>query len=330
MDIQSHDNRKRRIIRPPEGMPQFYSHLLTEELANVPLTKAQYFASRALQRAISTRITAIIRELLQTTEPLDDTEDTDIDRIVAEPLVSEELFDYLIDNDRLQEFEGNNRVVYELLSNRLVVGVTPSACHGYTAASFTEDLLAWAASGGMRNSLKIGHGACIPLIYLLLTSLVFPWAPGSKKSPNNSFRPTHLQSPPGRHVGTSNVLYPNFTVEVAQSHESWDRLIADANVKHFSPLTEIVVWLGIKIYPSERMRICLLERDTTRGFGALNPPLACTGFIDTTSPCTASIVIPKRLLYYGVPIALIPPTLTLDYVLDLDIIREAIDENFEA
>jgi hypothetical protein len=71
--------------------------------------------------------------------------------------------------------------------------------------------------------------------------LVFPWAVGSKKSPDNSFRPTHLQSPPGVRIGTSNVLYPNFTVEVAKSHESWDRLLAGADEKHFSPLTGVVM-----------------------------------------------------------------------------------------
>jgi hypothetical protein len=81
-----------------------------------------------------------------------------------------------------------------------------------------------------------------------------------------------------------------------------------------------LLWLGIKIHPSERMGVCLLERDTAQGSWALNPPLASTGFIDTTVPSTASIVIPKRLLSHGVPIALIPPTLTPDYVLDLNIL----------
>jgi len=95
-------------------------------------------------------------------------------------------------------------------------------------------------------------------------------------------------------------------------------------------VTGIVVWLGIKIYPLERMRVCLLERDATQGFGALNPPLARTGFIDTTAPCLAFIVIPKCLLYHGVPIALIPPALTPDYILGLEIIRKSINQNFEA
>ena len=100
MDIATHHNRQRRIVRPPGGMPQFYSHRLTEELIEVPLTKDDYLASHAIQRSISTRIIAIARQLLETAEPLDDTEDTDIDCIVAEPLVSESLFDYLIDSDR--------------------------------------------------------------------------------------------------------------------------------------------------------------------------------------------------------------------------------------
>jgi len=116
------------------------------------------------------------------------------------------------------------------------------------------------------------------------------------------------------------VLYPNFTIEVAKSYQSWDRLIANVVTKHFSPMTGIVLWLGIKIHPSERMGVCLLERDTAQGSCALNPPLASTGFIDTTVPCTASIVMPKRLLSHGVPIALIPLTLTPDYVLDLNIL----------
>jgi len=67
-----------------------------------------------------------------------------------------------------------------------------------------------------------------------------------------------------------------------------------------------------------------------KGWGARMPKLACTGFIDTTSPCHASIVLPKRLLYHGVPNVAIPPTQTPDYVLNLEIIRKAIDKNFTA
>ena len=119
-------------------------------------------------------------------------------------------------------------------------------------------------------------------------------------------------------------------MEIAKSHDSWDRLLSDANDKHFSPLTGIVLWLGIKIYNSERMRVCLLERDMVQGYGAVDPPLACIGFIRTDVPCNASITIPKGLIYYGVPNGLMPPTISPDYILDLNIVREAINDNFEA
>jgi hypothetical protein len=163
---------------------------------------------------------------------------------------------------------------------------------------------------------------------LTLTSLGFPWAAGSTKRPNNCFRAANSEKPPRPHTG-ANFWYPNFTIQVAKLHQSWDRLIADVVTKHFSPMTGIVVWLGIKISPSRKMRVCLLERDLVQGFGALDPPpLAHTDFIDVTAPCTESVVIPKRLLYHRVPVALVPPTVTPDNVLDLNIIREAIDECF--
>jgi len=164
----------------------------------------------------------------------------------------------------------------------------------------------------------------------LANFISLPVGRGSKKSPDNSFRPRNLQSPPGRPIGNTNVLSPTFTVQVAKSHESWDRLIADAGTKHFANITGVMVWLGFKIYPTQRMKVCLLERDTVQGFGSLDPPLASTNFIDTTVPCQEQIIIPKRLIFHGVPIALVPPTSTPDYVLDLEIIREAIDTNFGA
>jgi hypothetical protein len=119
-------------------------------------------------------------------------------------------------------------------------------------------------------------------------------------------------------------------VEVAKSHESWDRLRRDADEKHFSAITGIVVFLGIKIYPSKRMRIMLLERDHAQGFGAAHPPLVETGFIDTTTPSPQTIVIPKRLIYYGVAPNSIPPTITPDYNLRLELIRKTIDKYWEA
>lgn len=311
-------------------MPQFLSHRLTEDITNVPLTQEGYLASRTIQKSILTRIETIVRTLTTTAEPNNDSQDGSIDCVVRQYHISESLFDFLIEENHLPDYQGNSRITYELEAYHIVVGIMPSACHDYCASSFTGDLLRWTESGGVMDNMEVGGGARAPLIYLSLTLLVFPWAVGCKKSPDNCFRPAQLQSPPGVHLGNSNVLYPNFTVEVAKSHETWNELLDDADIKHFSALTGIVLWLGIKIYPTRRMRVCLLERDTNNGWGARMPMLACTGYIDTSSPCHASIVLPKRLLYHGVPNASIPPTQTPDYVLNLEIIRKAINKNFTA
>lgn len=111
---------------------------------------------------------------------------------------------------------------------------------------------------------------------------------------------------------------------MGKSHESWDQLLRDADRKHFAAITGVMVYLGIKIFPSKRMRVCLLERDAAQGFGYLDPPLADTGFIDINVPCNMTIVFPKSLIFFGVPPALVPPTVTPDYNLDVDIIRRPI------
>ena len=66
-----------------------------------------------------------------------------------------------------------------------------------------------------------------------------------------------------------------------------------------------------------------------QGYRAVYPPLACIGFVRTDVPCNA-ITIPKRLLSYGVPSGSIPSTNPADYILDLNIVREVINANFEA
>ena len=305
-------------------MPQFYSHRLIEDVTEDPLTIEDYLGSRRTQRLIVAQITAIADLLAKTPETEDDTKDCDIDCVVHEPLVSVHLFDFLIETNHLPEFAGGKRIIYQLVSNKLIVEIMPSLCHDNTAGSFTNDLLRWSESGGVLDCLENGLGGCTTLLYLSLTSLAWLYDGGSKKSPDNSFTPTNLQSPPGKTIGATNVLYPNFTVEVAKSHESWGKLLRDAEEKHFSPLTGVVVYLGIKIYPTQRIRVCLLERDAVQGFGYLNPPLAETGYIDINVPCNITIVIPKRLIFFGVPPALVPPTVTPDYNLDVDIIRRRI------
>ena len=176
MDNTNKRNRNKHARLTGAGVPLFHSLWLSVDVIDAHMTQDQYLASSKTQRSILSQITAIIHKLSTTPEPSDDSNVTNIDCFVSVPLVSEKLFDFLIDNDRLPESYEGGRIVYELDDYRILVGVVPSACHDYAAASFTEDLLFWAASGGVRNSLQIGHGARTPPICLSLTLLVFPWA----------------------------------------------------------------------------------------------------------------------------------------------------------
>jgi hypothetical protein len=128
-----------------------------------------YLQSRTVQKSIFSRIDTIVRTLTTTAEPDDDTQDNNFDCVVAQPLISESLFDFLVNSDRLPEYQGNSRIKYELDAGRLIVSIMPSVCHNYTANSFSIDLCRWTESGGVLDTLKIGGGACIPLIYLSLT-----------------------------------------------------------------------------------------------------------------------------------------------------------------
>lgn len=317
--------------RPPEhkdvkpvraGMPRLYSHWLIGGVTDEALTVEDYLDSRRAQRSLVTQVTAIAERLSST--PEDDDNTVHFDSVVHDPRLSVPLFDFLTETHRLPEFSGGKRIIYQLDANELAVEIMPSFCHDTAAAAITSDLLRWAESGGAVECLDICLGSGTILPFPSLISLAWLYDGGSKKSPDNSFTPSNIQSPPGKTIGTSNVCYPNFTVEVAKSHETWDQLVRDADSKHFAIMTGVMVYLGIKIFPSKRMRICVLERNAIQGFGYLNPPLADTGFIDINNPCNITIVIPKRLIFFGVPPALVPPTVAPDYNLDVDIIRRRV------
>jgi hypothetical protein len=89
-------------------------------------------------------------------EAEDDTEGCHIDCVVHEPLVSVSLFDFLIETNRLPEFCGGKRIIYQLVSNKLAVDIMPSLCHDTAAGSFTNDILRWSESGGVLDCLENG------------------------------------------------------------------------------------------------------------------------------------------------------------------------------
>ena len=161
--------RKTRLV----GIPLFYSHRLTEGAPDGLLTIEAFHSSRNLARGIVERVELIIQTLSTTPQSPDDSTAPAINNTITDLFFSEELFEYLVE-EKLPDSHGAFTVKYELVKNRLVVHIMPSFCHDCTAASFTEDLLLWAASGGVTRSLQVCHGSGTPLISISLTSFSFP------------------------------------------------------------------------------------------------------------------------------------------------------------
>jgi hypothetical protein len=312
-------------------MPPIYSHRLIEAVTEDPLTVEEYLRSHRAQQLLVEQVVAIADVLANTPEEDDiDAQVLRVDCIIHSPLISVPLFDFVIETNRLPEFASGKRIIYGLVSNKLSVQVMPSLCHHAAAGAITNDLIRWSESGGSLNCLEQVLTGGTTLHCLSLTSLAWLFDNQSKKSPDNSFAPTDLQSPPAKTIGNTNVIYPTFTIEVGKSHESWDQLFRDAESKHFAADTSVAVYLGIIIFATKRMKVCLLQRDSVRGFGYLNPPLAQTGFLDINVPCNITIVVPKHLIFFGVPAAMVPVTVTADYHLNVDIIRQRVLKYWQA
>jgi len=111
-------------------------------------------------------------------------------------------------------------------------------------------------------------------------------------------------------LGTQNQMYPNVVIEVSKSHESNADMFNDADVKHFSPLTSVRVWIGLKFTPGYggRMRAMFRLRNHIAGSGTLPGSGATTDYIPLSQPTDIEFIIPKDEVYFGVPPPL-PPTL---------------------
>jgi len=105
-------------------------------------------------------------------------------------------------------------------------------------------------------------------------------------------------------------MYPNVVIEVSKSHESYSEMFDDADIKHFSPLTSVRVWIGIKFTAGYdgRMRAMFRLRDHIAGSGTLAGSGATTDYIPLSMPTNIEFIIPKSEVYFGVPPPL-PPTL---------------------
>ena len=87
----------------------------------------------------------------------------------------------------------------------------------------------------------------------------------------------------------------------------------DPNIKHFSPLTSVRVWIGIKFSPGfgGRMRAMFRLRDHIAGSGILVGSGVTTGYISMSMPTDIEFIIPKSEVYFGVPQPFPPTLLTI-------------------
>ena len=173
---------------------------------------------------------------------------------------------------------------------------------------------------------------------------------GSEKSPDQSFRPLNIQV--GLNLaklvpGSNSIIYPTFAIEVGRSHETYPQLLDDAELKHFSPMTSIQVWLGIKLFTqTARMKVALKVRNNNLGYGSDPTQLIESDKISLLQPTNVEIIVPKNRIYFAVPPAQVPPTSrTLpgpnalpravvpygpidDFIVPLDLIRRHALENW--
>jgi hypothetical protein len=110
------------------------------------------------------------------------------------------------------------------------------------------------------------------------------------------------------HPGT-NIIYPTLVIEIAKTHETYNELLDDCDTKHFSTMTSVRVWVGVKFTPGDggRIRVVWCLRDPVNG-GILANSGASTGYIPINQPTNIQFIIPKAEVFFGSP-APLPLTL---------------------
>lgn len=209
---------------------------------------------------------------------------------VSDLLFPVESYHLLQERNWLPESYGNLRLTYELDSNHLIVHLA-SPAHDAAANAFNFTIVLWSSNGGtgLRALIQLGEGQ-------------WRYAPGAEKSPDQSFIPIALTCPPARVIpGTTNCPYPTIVIEVSKTNESYQQLLDDADIKHFSNDTSIQIWVGVKLFPGYggRMKCMFRLRDQVNG-GTLAGSGASTDFIPLNQPTTAQFIIPKARVFWGV------------------------------
>ena len=244
----------------------------------------------------------------------------------------------------LPEAYDSYRLQYELDHNHLIVHMA-SPVHDAAANSWNDTITLWHTNGGNGASTlrQRGQGRITHFKRYILTFPEYRWMAGSEKSPDQSFVPCSILSPPSLIIpGTIAAPYPTMVIEVCKTHESYNDLFDDAAIKHFSAQTSVQVWIGVKLYDGHggRFRCMFRLRDPINN-GILAGSGASTDFLSIHQPTNIEFVIPKSEIFWGVnpplpptrsivpgPNALPPPqapgTPNDDLVLSLEVLRDAV------
>ena len=178
----------------------------------------------------------------------------------------------------------------------------------------------------------------------MLTFPEYRWMAGSEKSPDQSFVPHAILSPPALIIpGTLTTPYPSVVIEVSKAHESYNDLFDDVTTKHFSAQTSVQVWLSMKLYDGYGGRFqCMFHLWDPVNNGILTGSGATMDFLSIHQPTNIKFIIPKSEIYWGVnpplpptrsvvpgpsalPTPQAPGTPTDDLVLPLEELREAVE-----
>jgi len=201
------------------------------------------------------------------------------------------------------------RLIYELDQSHLIVYMA-SPAYDAVANAWNTQITLWSTNGGtgVRNLRYLGP---VHMTYLShkLTIPEYRWTVGSMKSPDQSFVPMNITSPPALIIpGTIAAAFPTMVIEISKLHESYDDLFEDAAIKHFSTQTSIRVWIGVELDSRHggRLRCMFRLRDRANG-GILVNSGATADYVSLHQPTSVEFIIPKSEVFWGVNPPL-PPT----------------------
>jgi hypothetical protein len=150
------------------------------------------------------------------------------------------------------------------------------------------------------------------------------------KQPDCSYVPVNLTVPPALGnpitITPQNPLgdpFPTMVFECAYTNEDWARLMNDARTKTFAATTSIQLWIGCKIYKSDRSFRCVWGKRRVQGHNMRI--MRTSPRLSMDAPTARVFRIPSSLIYWG---CAVPPHVPVDWPLPLNVIRKAVLPRF--